>query len=49
MRLEPTPLGAVISRQRLSTDKGVERLSADHVWVPRLTQPVPSGGSRDFQ
>jgi error-prone DNA polymerase len=34
---------------RLESQQGVAHLIADHVWLPRLTQPVPTGGSRDFQ
>jgi len=34
---------------QLESQQGVAHLIADHVWVPRLTQPVPTGGSRDFQ
>jgi len=34
---------------RLESEQGVAHLIADRVWVPRLTQPVPTGGSRDFQ
>jgi error-prone DNA polymerase len=34
---------------RLESQQGVAHLIADQVWVPRLEQPVPTGGSRDFQ
>ena len=34
---------------RLESQQGVAHLIADHVWLPQLTQPVPTGGSRDFQ
>jgi error-prone DNA polymerase len=34
---------------RLESQQGVAHLIADRVWLPRLTQPVPTGGSRDFQ
>ena len=34
---------------QLESQQGVAHLIADHVWVPRLDQPVPTGGSRDFR
>jgi len=34
---------------RLESQQGVAHLIADHVWVPRLSEAVPTGGSRDFQ
>ena len=34
---------------RLESQQGVAHLIADRVWLPQLTQPVPTGGSRDFQ
>jgi error-prone DNA polymerase len=34
---------------RLESQQGVAHLIADHVWTPQLNQPVPTGGSRDFQ
>jgi error-prone DNA polymerase len=34
---------------RLESQQGVAHLIADHVWIPQLTQLVPTAGSRDFQ
>jgi error-prone DNA polymerase len=34
---------------RLESQQGVAHLIADHVWLPRLSETVPTGGSRDFQ
>ena len=34
---------------RLESQQGVAHLIAEQVWVPQLEQPVPTGGSRDFQ
>jgi error-prone DNA polymerase len=34
---------------RLESQQGVAHLIADHVWLPRLSEAVPTGGSRDFQ
>jgi error-prone DNA polymerase len=34
---------------RLESQQGVAHLIANQVWVPRLEEPVPTGGSRDFQ
>jgi error-prone DNA polymerase len=34
---------------RLESQQGVAHLIADHVWVPTLSESVPTADSRDFQ
>lgn len=34
---------------RLESQQGVAHLIAESVWIPQFTQPIPTGGSRDFQ